>query len=304
MPSSDPPPYPGLEEGNDATLKDNTVIPSKVAETRSNQLTHQKTPVAGPAMEMGTLPSVPSTGATNTNMVPNTPLPYATAPNTPLPSQNQFAVPPYAAQQAQPLGAPLNGGMAAPGMPTQVMPVPGVSAPGMAPCVGSPPSMPMGYGTAGVLPGMAPYPGAVPMQPMQPMYGQPPMAMNPAPAPQPGVGTNPTQSGGINLIVNTNASSGSNSDSKGGAGGTQGAGAGGTTPAPRPCPKCRLGYITRGQARVREMCIKALAYATVCCTCFLPLQLLKTNYVDKCTYCGEEYGFRGELFEKPKPPKT
>ncbi|VDL77794.1 unnamed protein product [Nippostrongylus brasiliensis] len=232
MPSLDPPPYPGLEEGNDATLKDNTVIPPKAAETRPNQPTQQKAPAAGPAMEMGTLPSVPSTGSTNTNMVPNTPLPYATAPNTPLPSQNQFAVPPYAAQQAQPLGAPLNGGMAAPGMPTQGVPtqgipVPGAPAPGMAPCVGSPPSMPMGYGAAGVLPGMAP-----------------------------------------------------------------------------PCPKCRLGYITRGQARVREMCIKALAYATVCCTCFLPLQLLKTNYVDKCTYCGEEYGFRGELFEKPKPPKT
>ncbi|KAK5983672.1 hypothetical protein GCK32_007384 [Trichostrongylus colubriformis] len=105
--------------------------------------------------------------------------------------------------------------------------------------------------------------------------------------------------GGINLVVNTNANANSNSDAKG----SGGAGGGDGRPAPRPCPKCRLGYITRGQARFREMCIKVLAYGTICCTCLLPLQLLKTNYVDKCSYCGEEYGFRGELFEKPKPPK-
>ncbi|KAK5973348.1 hypothetical protein GCK32_013295 [Trichostrongylus colubriformis] len=105
--------------------------------------------------------------------------------------------------------------------------------------------------------------------------------------------------GGINLVVNTNANANSNSDAKG----SGGAGGGDGRPAPRPCPKCRLGYITRGQARFREMCIKVLAYGTICCTCLLPLQLLKTNYVDKCSYCGEEYGFRGELFEKLKPPK-
>ncbi|KAK5964515.1 hypothetical protein GCK32_017081, partial [Trichostrongylus colubriformis] len=224
-----------------------------------------------PHIEMNTLPP--------THTVPDTPLPYATAPNTPIPNRHQVKMPNTA--QSAPTLTDLNGGMA---------------ANGMAPCMTSPQSMPMAYGAAPVvMPGMPAYQGAMPMQPM---FAQPPMGMAPAVQPA-GLGNNPNQNGGINLVVNTNANANSNSDAKG----SGGAGGGDGRPAPRPCPKCRLGYITRGQARFREMCIKVLAYGTICCTCLLPLQLLKTNYVDKCSYCGEEYGFRGELFEKPKPPK-
>ncbi|VDP14842.1 unnamed protein product [Heligmosomoides polygyrus] len=295
--SAPPPPYPGSTEGNDVTLKDDTVVAQKAVNSRvSNQSTVEKVPLTSPSVEMSALPPA--------SRVPDTPLSYATAPNTPHLAQRQMNVP-YAAHSAPSLNTAVNGGMFGAGMAQcaaspQSLPVggqcaaPPPSVPMGAQCAASPQSLPMGYGGApAVASGMQVYPG---MMPMQPMLVQP-AAMGMNPMQQPGaLGAAPAQNGGINLVVNTNANSGSNSDSNGGNAGAR--------PAPRPCPKCRLGYITRGQARFREMAIKALAYATVCCTCFLPLQLLKTNYVDKCCYCGEEYGFRGELFEKPKPPKT
>lgn len=204
--------------------------------------------------------------------------PYATAAAAPYMTQQQQQIagasnisPP--SQQQQAAGAALpgstTGGMAGGAIPQ---------------CFTSPQVMPaMAYPGAGAAPaGIPMYPPAA--IPMQPMFGQP-----------------AAQNGGINLVVNTNANSNSNSGSS--ADTRNGAGGANATPALRPCPKCRMGYITRGQARFRETCIKMLAYGTICCTCLLPLRLLKTNYVDKCSYCGEEYGFRGELFEKPKPPK-
>ncbi|KJH52043.1 hypothetical protein DICVIV_01744 [Dictyocaulus viviparus] len=218
----------------------------------------------------------------STNTAPNTPLPYSTAPSTPFIVQQQGL--PIQTQASYP--TTMNG------IVGQVGPTSSVGA-----------SPPLSYGAApAAVTGIPAYPGAIPMQPLGanvPSLGTnlPAMGINPGMA---GMGTNPNQAGGINLVVNTNANSNTNS-SPGATGGVNGAQ---PRPAPRPCPKCRMGYITRGQARCREICIKALAYSTICLTCLLPLQLLKTNYVDKCSYCGEEYGFRGELFEKPRPPKV
>ncbi|EPB72097.1 hypothetical protein ANCCEY_08819 [Ancylostoma ceylanicum] len=282
MISSSPPPYPGNDvTANDVTLKDDTIVPEKVKEP-DEATTSDANPSAStnpPAPTKTRLPAqapIEMTAMNPPQTVPNTPLPYATAPNTPLPTQNHVQAMPFPGQPVQP-------GVNVAGMP---------GAPGMG-CAGPIPPMQPGMAYAAgpaIMPG---YPAGVPMQQMF----SPPSAMPMNPLGMAGaMGTNPNQNGGINLVVNTNANSNSNSDQKGGAGAAP-------KPAPRPCPKCRLGYITRGQARFRETCIKALAYATICCTCLMPLKLLETNYVDKCSYCGEEYGFRGELFEKPKPPK-
>ncbi|XGW07286.1 hypothetical protein V3C99_010461 [Haemonchus contortus] len=268
MSSSPPPAYPGNEKSSDITLKDNTIVADKVPVVDfTNPTPVTSIPSVNSNIEMNTLPS---TGA-----ILGGTLPYATAPNTPTPKRDQVNMPSSA--QSAPALNNIGGGQ-----PT-----------GGTQCMTSPQAMPMTYTAPMVMPGMATYSGPMPVHPM---FAQS-AAMGLAPPVQPqAMGTNPNQNGGINLVVNTNANSNSNAN---GARGTDGQ----ACPAPRPCPKCRLGYITRGQARIREMCIKALAYGTICCTCLLPLQLLKTNYVDKCSYCGEEYGFRGELFEKVKPPK-
>ena len=57
---------------------------------------------------------------------------------------------------------------------------------------------------------------------------------------------NPLILGAINLIVNANSNpNGGHVPDR--------VNALASRPAPRPCPKCRMGYITRGQARFREV---------------------------------------------------
>ncbi|KAJ1353806.1 hypothetical protein KIN20_010552 [Parelaphostrongylus tenuis] len=285
MTSSPPPPYSTVEDASDETI-----VPAKSSTAPSS------------STQAVTNPHKESVVSVDSNTVTNTPLPCSTAPSTPLPiqqeQQQQQQTVPMLTQTAH--VPPINGVAGQVGGPTMNNVAGQVGGPTMngitgqvagAPCMTSPPFTTHGVGTA-AMPGMPAYPATIPMQPM---CTQPPaMGMSPQMA---GMGTNPVQNGGINLVVNTNANSNTNSNNAGGGTGAL------PRPALRPCPKCRLGYITRGQARFREMGIKALAYGTICFTFLLPLKLLETNYVDKCSYCGEEYGFRGELFEKPKPVK-
>ncbi|CAI4231672.1 unnamed protein product [Auanema sp. JU1783] len=67
----------------------------------------------------------------------------------------------------------------------------------------------------------------------------------------------------------------------------------------RYCPKCRVGVIVRKQSRMRQIAIVMMS-AITCCLCCTCCYLLKNNYVDKCSYCGKNYGHRGARYEKIK----
>ncbi|CAJ0606353.1 unnamed protein product [Cylicocyclus nassatus] len=264
-----PPPYPESETAANEAALEETIVPEK-NDGQKQPIVKLDLPTTSPQLPTNTPYEMKAMKPPQIDqMTPITPLPYTTAPNTPMPMQGQSL--PFSGQP----------GMSVPGMTSAGMS--NVGAPTIQPSVAyaAGPAAMQGYSTPMSLPQMYSQQPAIPMNPI----GMPG-----------GVATAPSQAGGINLVVNTNANANSDSNGRNGQSNPP-------RPAPRPCPKCRLGYITRGQARFREMCIKILAYSTICCTCLLPLKLLNTNYVDKCSYCGEEYGFRGELFEKPKAPK-
>ncbi|KHJ92649.1 hypothetical protein OESDEN_07455 [Oesophagostomum dentatum] len=125
----------------------------------------------------------------------------------------------------------------------QIVSPPLLSAPQM-PCVGAPPTIQptVAYATSPAV--MGGYPTAT--APMQQVYPQPAVVPPNAMCMPGAMGTSPGQAGAINLIVNTNTNpNGATPPSR--------AAAPPPRPAPRSCPKCRMGYITRGQARFREV---------------------------------------------------